>query len=133
MKLHALGASAVALALAFSSPAKATAARDFVLIATTTGITILKCPNYDAVEGGLVKYGDSIGVDVDRYGPPVAAALRVISDMPYNRGDLVPEVTQVVRNAIGELQDNHAKLGDKKFCRKYGDFLESIGVMRRKF
>src|SRR5262245_25872614 len=67
MKLHALCASAIALTLAFSSPARATEENLFVhMMVVTAGIT-LRCPDYEAVKGGVQRYvADFLfGVDVN--------------------------------------------------------------------
>lgn len=133
MKLHALGASAVALALAFSSPANAADPNKMFIgtMATTTVIAVY-CPDYDVVTGGATKFGDSLGANVDRLGSATAAAIQAIVGGKYDREELIPEVTQFVNNIMNELADDKAKLGTNRFCSKYGPYMVTAGTMRRK-
>ncbi|MEY9138554.1 hypothetical protein ABIE79_010082 [Bradyrhizobium diazoefficiens] len=135
MKLHALCASAVALTLAFSSPARAVeenANKMFVhMMVVTAGIT-LHCSEYEAIEGGARRYPDISGVDFETFGPAVGNALFANSGVDYDRDKLIPAVTQLVRADMAELGGEITKLGKSGFCRKYGRFPVVNGIMTKK-
>jgi hypothetical protein len=135
MKLHALGASAVALALAFTSPALAEDAnKTFVhMMVVTAGIT-LHCSGYEAINSGPRRYADASGVDFETIGPAVANALFANSGIDYDRDKLIPAVTQVVRADMAELAELGGeidRLGKLGFCRKYGRFPVENGLMKK--
>jgi hypothetical protein len=133
MKLHALCASAVALTLALISPAKAMETNKlFIGTMATTIIVGLYCTDFDVVEGAAVKFGDSLGANVDRYGPATLAAMMAIAGRNYDRDSLIPEVTQFVNQVLGELSDDKSKLGTSRFRGKYGPYMVTAGTMRRK-
>lgn len=132
MKLHALGASAVAIALACSSPVKADETKEMIGLLTITAVVGTSCPGYEVIEGGATKFGDRMGVDVDALAPAFQASLAAISDQEFDRKNLVPEVTRVVRGFFLELFDDMKTLGKKDFCKRYGPAVVNAGFMAKK-
>lgn len=132
MKLHALGASAVALALALTSRAKAeNVNREFIALATISYAVINKCgEQYEFIDGSARKAADQVGADFDTYGPATMNAIFAILDMEYDRSKLIPEVTRQVRSNLEELI-GEIKKGDRYFCKKYGAVMTNVGFMRR--
>lgn len=131
MKLHALAASAVTLALALSSPAKAGVNQDFIALSATGMMVILKCDGYGYVDGAVQKAADRMGADFDTYAPATMNAVFAIAEMDYDRTKLIPDVTRQVRSTLEELLVD-LKKGERVFCKKYGDLMISIGWLRRK-
>jgi hypothetical protein len=132
MKLHALGASVAALALAFTSPAKAEDVnRELIALATISYTVIQKCPGYEFIDGGARKAADQIGADFDTYGPATMNAIFAIMSMEYDRSKLIPEVTRQVRSNLEELMGELRK-GERYFCKKYGAVMVNVGFMKVK-
>jgi hypothetical protein len=133
MKLHAIMASAVTLALAFASPAKAdNVNRDLISLATISYTVLNKCgEQYEYIDGGARKAADQLGADFDTFAPAAMNAIFVILDMDYDRAKLIPEVTQQVRSNLEELI-TEIKKGNRYFCNKYGAVMVRVGFMKRK-
>ncbi|WP_439357899.1 hypothetical protein [Bradyrhizobium sp. DASA03007] len=132
MKLHALAASAVTLALAFISPAEASNVNsDFVALATISYTVLMKCPDFEYIEGSGQLKADQMGADYDTYGPATVNAIFAIMGNEYDRTKLIPSVTQQVRNNLEELL-GEIKKGDGYFCKKYGAVMLNVGFMKRK-
>ncbi|MBP1297043.1 MULTISPECIES: hypothetical protein [Bradyrhizobium] len=132
MKLRAIAALAVTLALAFSSPAKAeNVDADFVALATISYAVLQKCSSsYEFIDGGARRAADRMGADFETYAPATMNAIFVIMDMEYDRTKLIPSVTQRVRSHLEELLVE-IKKGDRVFCKKYGAVMVNIGFMRK--
>jgi hypothetical protein len=134
MKLHALGASAVALALAFISPAHAEinkVDKMFIILTTGTVIQTSMCKDYDVVAGAPQKYADMNGADFDSLKGPVFAAIKAQIGGEYDRSDLVPEVTQLVRGTFDEMASDFDR-NKPAACNKWGKLLMPSGLLRRK-
>jgi hypothetical protein len=133
MKLHALCASAVALTLAFTSPASAITRqdRDFALLATVSWAVVAVCPGYEMVEGSPRLVADRNGADFDAVGPAVAAAFMAQVNQPYERDHLISEITVVVRATLMEMNDDIGK-GKARACAKWGESILPAGMIRRK-
>jgi hypothetical protein len=132
MKLHAPCASAVALTLALSAPAKAeNVNREFIALATISFTVLQKCEGYEFIDGSAQKAADQVGADFDTYGPATMNAVFAIMGWEYDRSKLIPEVTRQVRSNLNELIGELRK-GDRYFCNKYGAVMLNVGFMRRK-
>lgn len=132
MKLHAIMASAVTLALAFSAPAKASNVNsDFVALATIGYTVLMKCPNFEFIDGSGQLKADQMGADYDTYGPATVNAIFAIMGEQYDRTKLIPAVTQQVRSNLEELIAE-IKKGDRYFCKKYGTVMTNVGFMKGK-
>jgi hypothetical protein len=132
MKLHALGASAVALALALTSPAKAdNPDREFIALATISFAVMQKCDGYEFIDGGAKRAADQVGADFDTYGPAAMNAIFAIVGWDYDHDKLIPAVTRQVRSNLEELM-GELKKGNGYFCRKYGAVMLNVGYMRKK-
>jgi hypothetical protein len=134
MKLHALGASAVALALALTSPAQAEVNqtdKSFILLTTGTIIQATMCSGYDIIDGATRKYADMNGADFDNLKGAVLAAVNAQIGREYDRADLIPEVTQIVRSMFIEMGDDLDR-NKQAACSKWGKILVSSGLMKRK-
>jgi hypothetical protein len=131
MKLHALCASAVALTLAFSTPAKAeNVNREFIALETIAFTVLQKC-DYEFIDGAAKRAADQVGVDFDTYGPAAMNALFAIVGWDYDHDKLIPEVTRQVRANLQELAGELNK-GNGYFCRKYGAVMVNVGFMKSK-
>ncbi|MEY9247602.1 hypothetical protein [Bradyrhizobium elkanii] len=134
MKLHALCASAVALTLALASPAKAEidqTNRAFILLTTGTFIETTMCDDYEVIPGSVQKMADQNGANFDGYRTAVVAAMQAQIGMEYDRADLIPEVTQLVRTMFNEMAADFDR-NKKKACAKWADILLPAGMIRRK-
>jgi hypothetical protein len=129
MKLHALGASAVALTLAFTTPSSALESnlRSFT-IATVSSVTIaLKCEGYTVVEGGAVTLADRNGVSRQEVNAIIQAMLAQ-ADQPYDADALIPEITVVVRDVLRET----LRVPKSDLCGKVANSAAEAGFIRRK-
>jgi hypothetical protein len=132
MKLHALCASAVALTLAFIFPASAMdkVNRNFVIISTGSWVLVSACPGYEVIDGAPRKIADMNGANFDVLGPAMIAAWSAQIDAPYERSDLIPEVTQEVRVVINDIMDDMRK-NKPLACAKWGKILLPVGILKR--
>jgi hypothetical protein len=133
MKLHAIMASAVTLALAFSSPAEAfnKTDSDFVNLESIAFVVAMKCDKYDFIDGGAQQAADQVGADFDTLAPAIQAAIQVTFGLEYDRTKLIPAVTQRVRTNLEVLLDE-LKKGNGFFCQKYGTTMINVGFMKKK-
>lgn len=133
MKLHALAASAVALTLAFSTPALAVSKTDkeFAILVTASFSLAFVCPGYELVDGSAEKAADRNGADFDTVGPAIANAFKAQFDLPYQRTALIPEISVVVRQTLNEINDDLTR-NQRQTCAKWGEILVPIGLIRRK-
>jgi hypothetical protein len=134
MKLHALCASAVTLALVFFSPAHAEVNKTdkmFIILTAGTVVQTTMCPDYDVVAGAPQKYADMNGADFDNLKGPIFAAIKAQIGGEYDRADLVPEVTQLVRGTFDEMSNDFMR-NKPAACNKWGKILMPSGLIRRK-
>ncbi|MEK9285438.1 MULTISPECIES: hypothetical protein [unclassified Bradyrhizobium] len=75
-----------------------------------------------------MKTADKLGVDGVRIWDASRAALMAIMDQEYDRRDIIPEVTQIVRSSL-ETNIDDAKTG--KICKYTGKF-ETMGWLKKK-
>jgi hypothetical protein len=133
MKLHALCASAVALTLALISPAHAVSKADktFILVTTGTVIQVTMCPGFEVIDGATQKYADMNGADFDGLKGAIFAAIFAQIGKDYDRADLIPEVTQLVRGMFIEMGEDFDR-NKSSACSKWGNVLLQSGMLRRK-
>ncbi|WFU52239.1 hypothetical protein QA639_21260 [Bradyrhizobium pachyrhizi] len=133
MKLHALCASAVALTLAFASPALAVtkADKEFALLASASWVVIALCPQYDMVDGAPRKTADRNGADFDTVGPAVVAAMMAQMDKPYERADMIPEISITVRDVVQDIMQD-VRRSKPAECRKWGEAISPAGMIKLK-
>jgi len=113
------------------SAAKATQLTDidkaFVASAAASTMAVVFC-DAKGVKDGLPKLADRLGIDTDQLLPAVRAAFQVSNDMPYERSDLIPAVTQLYRTTYmeiqSELQDNKPKT-----CKRLLDTMRQVGII----
>jgi hypothetical protein len=63
------------------------------------------------------------GADFDTVRPAIVAAFMVQLNQPYERYNLIPDITVVVRATVMEMNDDIGK--NKRACAKWGE-----GVLR---
>lgn len=134
MKLHALCASAVALTLAFTSPASAISQqeKDYASLVVVSWVVSAACNNaYTVVEGGPRKAADRNGVDFDSVSPAIIAAFKAQFDLEYERSDLIPEITLAVRDTLQAMNVDFNK-NKAKACAKWGEAVLPVQMIRRK-
>ncbi|MGX9944927.1 hypothetical protein ACTG4Q_20915 [Bradyrhizobium denitrificans] len=141
MKLRALAALAVTLALTYFTPAAAAQfdlergksldnnTTGFVVVATASSMLILAC-DYEAVEGSLAKGADIMGVDIDIYGPAVANALKAVAGMEYDREKMIPDVTKTVRWTLEGFWKEY-NVNKRKACASWAEGPASNGFVRK--
>ena len=133
MKLHALVASAAALTLALSAPAKAgDVNRDFIALMSISYVVNMKCERYEFLDNAARRSADKMGADFDTYAPAALNAIMAIMDHEYDRTKLIPEVTKKVRADLDELVDDLKKRGLAGFCKRYGTVMVNVNWMRTK-
>ena len=134
MKLRAIVALAATLAFAFISPAHAElnrTDRTFVIVTTGSIIVASICPGYDIPDGSVRKQADMNGADFDGLTPAIGAAMSAQLNQKYDRAELIPDVTQVVRATFLEMNDDFDR-SKSRACKKWGDILIPAGVLVRK-
>jgi hypothetical protein len=133
MKLHALCASAVTLTLALISPASAVTQqdRDFAMLVTTSWAVVSVCDGYETVDGGPRLIADRNGVEFDTVGPAIAAAFLAQLNQPYERENLIPEITVTVRLVLMEI-DADVRNNKSRACAKRGESVLPARMIRRK-
>jgi hypothetical protein len=134
MKLHALGASAVALALAFTTPASALSdnVRSFTIASTSALAIATSCDGFTVVEGALPKLADRNGVSEEQ-AQAILAAILAQADQPYDKTDLIPEITVVVRDTMREAFRMLKGGRDRAdMCGKVANSAVEAGFIRRK-
>jgi hypothetical protein len=78
----------------------------------------------------MAKFADRAGVDGDKFGPAVFAAVQIKLNTEYDRKALIPEVTrQVNATFVSIAQDLMAD--KKKTCKKWSDTLVKLDLMKR--
>jgi hypothetical protein len=99
----------------------------------TTGSVILAsiCPGYDIPDGATRKLADINGADFDGLVPAISAAMSAQLNPKYERAELIPDVTRVVRMMFLEMNEDFDR-GRPKACKKWGDILTPAGVLIRK-
>jgi hypothetical protein len=85
---------------------------------------------YSVNNGGFRLWADKSGYPLRLLVAPVHAALMIEEDGNYKKQDLIPEVTQMVREVEKPLQEEltHDRAA---FCNKFGDVLVSEGILTR--
>ncbi|WP_316196651.1 hypothetical protein [Bradyrhizobium sp. SZCCHNS3053] len=134
MKLRALGALAVTLALAFITPAHAELNRtDRSLVLVTTGSIIVAtlCPGFDILKGANKKQAEINGADFDGLAPVIGAAMAAQLGQDYDSSLLIPEVTRTVRSFFLEMDVDFDR-NKARACKKWSDVLLPAGVLTRK-
>jgi hypothetical protein len=131
MKLAALSASAVALTLAFTAPASAMdkVNKDFVILSTASWAVAVTCPGYDVVTGSPQKVADMNGANFDVLGPALIAAWNAQIDKPYERNDLIPEVTIEARATLSEFTTD-VKKNKIWACAKWAKAVMPVGMIK---
>ena len=99
----------------------------FVGVAAASFVVVGNCDHFAVVKDGIPKLADRLGID-DRLQAAVRAAFKITVNLPYERSDLMPAVTQLFRetnNSIaGEMEENKTRA-----CARWIDALRKIGVI----
>ncbi|KIF65877.1 hypothetical protein HY68_38950 [Streptomyces sp. AcH 505] len=91
-------------------------------------LMLLKCPGYVSDDDTPMRNADKLGVDGVRIWDASRAAMLVLMDQDYDRKDIIPEVTQVVRSS---LEVNARELKSGAIC-KHVDNFETLGWLKKK-
>lgn len=91
-------------------------------------LMLLKCPGYVSDDDTPMKNADKMGVDGARVWDASRAAMLVLMDQDYDRRDIIPEVTQVVRSS---LNLNVRDMKNGAIC-KHTDNFETMGWLKKK-
>jgi hypothetical protein len=78
-----------------SAEVLSTEEKDFAVL-STAGIIIASECDAKIVPDALVKYADRTGVNFDVLRAAMMATLHLQNDEPYERADLIPEVTKAI-------------------------------------
>jgi hypothetical protein len=98
----------------------------FVGVVAATSTVVLLC-DAKTVKDSIPKIADRMGMD-DRMLPAVRAAFEVSVDAPYERSDLVPEVTRFFKTMTIGVADE-IKTNKVKACANWIDALRKIGTI----
>jgi hypothetical protein len=98
----------------------------FVASAATVAMVVVYC-DAKVVKDGLPKLADRLGIDTDLL-PAVRAAFQVSNDLPYERSDLIPAVTQLYRMTYVEIQ-NALQDNKPKTCKRLLDMMRQVGTI----
>jgi hypothetical protein len=123
---------AIAVLLATTAPAKAealtTQEKGFVVNMTAGLLVTTRC-GAKVVPGGMVRLADRVGIDGARLTDAVTAAIMAQGkDLPYNREDLIPAVTQLVVAAYTDIGADIDR-NNAKNCAKWTKTLRENGVV----
>lgn len=122
------------VALAGSLIASGAEARDtltsYVLAAMTAYTATLACPGAEWQPNGLGRLGDYNGIETGKVLKATLAAIELIANDPYERSDLMPEVTLRVRIVNEKLAEDFKKLGAKAYCAKWLPELRRKGILK---
>jgi hypothetical protein len=120
-------ASALALILsATSASALDQMEKSFVVNAVGSLIITSRCPGYKMTNDGLIRMSDRMGID-GSITKAIVATLGASSDRPYEREDLIPEVTRLVV-ATADAVSKELPSG----CAKWASPLVNNGVIERR-
>ncbi|MBR0845220.1 hypothetical protein JQ607_33960 [Bradyrhizobium liaoningense] len=127
---------ATAFVLALTTPAHAlNNGKDQKLIKTIVASIIVgaNCSDdYEPAEGGLMRYGDTIGVsDTLRLLDATREWFALKRGDQYDRSKLIPEVSDAVNRTLGDYLELYKTHG-KKLCDALGPSLVQSGVLRQR-
>lgn len=128
----AVVASLLASTIANATPNELTdktANTGYVYLATLTSTFDAVCSDsYAPVRGSLTKVQDKLGAP-DNIAAATKAALGLFFDRnDYQRSDLIPEVTRMVKTALNKLNVEVGR-SKKKFCATYSKNLLDAGLV----
>jgi hypothetical protein len=90
-------------------------------------LMLLKCPGYVSDDDTPMRNADKLGVDGVRIWDASRAAMLVLMNQDYDRKDIIPEVTQVVRSSL-DVNAHDFKNG--AIC-KHVDSFETLGWLKK--
>jgi hypothetical protein len=91
-------------------------------------LMLLKCQGYVSDDDTPMINADKMGVDGVHVWDASRAAMLVLMDQDYDRRDIIPEVTQVVRSS---LEVNFRDMKSGAIC-KHTDNFEKLGWLKKK-
>ncbi|MGY4434931.1 hypothetical protein ACVWWO_007408 [Bradyrhizobium sp. F1.13.1] len=89
------------------------------------------CDGYEVVDGGPRRVADKIGADFETIGPAVTPPIWRIKET-YQREDLIPEITVLVRGVLMELESDITHGGKANMCSRWAKRILPVGMIRRK-
>jgi hypothetical protein len=103
----------------------------FVVASVASVAVLAKCNGFEASTNSVVKLGDRMGVDAERLSNAITQAIRVGSDLDYDRSQLVPWVTRLMIETANGF-DSELSANKAKFCKQWSDTLVKIGMIQKK-
>jgi hypothetical protein len=103
----------------------------YVIAAFGSLHVMYECPGFAPITGGILKLGDSMGVDTDAINPAIEQAMRLGAGMDYDRSKLIPGVTRLINQTL-ESMDREAAENKPEFCKRWSDLLVDKGLIQRK-
>jgi hypothetical protein len=88
------------------------------------------CPGYELINGGLMGFADTNGVDGEKIGGAVVQIIKIKAGVPYNHDLVIPEVTRAFNGAWKEI-DTFEAVDRVAFCWRWGGVLTKKGIIRR--
>ena len=89
-----------------------------------------RCPELKAVHSGFLPFADKNGIDFAKFGDAITNAILVLTNQPYDRDKLIPEVTLEVSSA-GRQITSEWKTDPVKACQEWADRLIPLGLLKR--
>jgi hypothetical protein len=121
----------VCVAILIASPSYAAELTEiekgYIWFNVATGYASTFCGAHE-IPGAIYKMGDRNGIDVKAYSRAIIAAAAVSIDLPYNRDDLIPAVTQTYRLAQRTIGDD-MELKKAKTCENWIAILRQAGTI----
>lgn len=119
---------AAAISLTTSAYALNSDEKLFVDTYVVTRFVLVVCPGYVSDDDTPMKLADKMGVEGAKIWDAARAALLAKMDQPYERSDLIPEVTREVTAA---MNDNAEQIANGRVCSLVPSFVK-VGWLKRK-
>src|SRR5262245_53922766 len=88
----------------------------YVIAAFVSVHVVHECPGFAPITGGVLKLGDSMGVDTDAINPAIEQAMRLAAGMDYDRSKLMPGVTRLINRTLDSMDREEAE-NKPEFCK----------------
>ncbi|GAC1572598.1 MAG: hypothetical protein NVS3B5_01520 [Sphingomicrobium sp.] len=102
----------------------------FIVSSLGALLVAVNCPGYSGIDGSAPRIADRIGAKPELISA-ISAAIAVNVGLPYERSDLIPEVTAKVRETykvVGGMIDHGQR---KVICDKLGNVYVDAGFIER--
>jgi hypothetical protein len=99
----------------------------YVIAVTASSVVADQC-KAKLIKDSAIRLADKTGIDISIIGKAIVAAVNASSDHPYERKDLIPEVTSTMITTSAEILQG-IKLDRAKTCTVWIIGLRSLGMV----